>query len=86
MSNAIYKYKNTDNAKDKSSIPYKNNFNNKYFSKKFKTKNSPANKKILNNKQEINHNILFSKENFSIYDSSKYIHCKRHPQNIISYF
>ena len=86
MSNAIYKYKNTDNGKDKSSIPYKNNFNNKYFSKKFKTKNSPANKKILNNKQEINHNILFSKENFSIYDSSKYIHCKRHPQNIISYF
>ena len=86
MSNAIYKYKNTDNGKDKSSIPYKNNFNNKYFSKKFKTKNSPANKKILKNKQEINHNILFSKENFSIYDSSKYIHCKRHPQNIISYF
>ena len=86
MSNAIYKYKNTDNGKDKSSIPYKNNFNNKYFSKKFKTKNSPANKKILNNKQEINHNILFSKENFSINDSSKYIHCKRHPQNIISYF
>lgn len=86
MSNAITKYKNTDNGKDKSSIPYKNNFNNKYFSKKFKTKNSPANKKILNNKQEINHNILFSKENFSIYDSSKYIHCKRHPQNIISYF
>ena len=86
MSNAIYKYKNTDNGKDKSSIPYKNNFNNKYFSKKFKTKNSPANKKILNNKQEINHNILFSKENFSINDSSKFIHCKRHPQNIISYF
>ena len=86
MSNAIYKYKNTDNGKDKSSIPYKNNFNNKYFSKKFKTKNSPANKKILNNKQEINHNILLSKENFSINDSSKYIHCKRHPQNIISYF
>ena len=86
MSNVIYKYKNTDNGKDKSSIPYKNNFNNKYFSKKFKTKNSPANKKILNNKQEINHNILFSKENFSINDSSKYIHCKRHPQNIISYF
>ena len=86
MSNAFYKYKNTDNGKDKSSIPYKNNFNNKYFSKKFKTKNSPANKKILNNKQEINHNILLSKENFSINDSSKYIHCKRHPQNIISYF
>ena len=86
MSNDIYKYKNTDNGKDKSSIPYKNNFNNKYFSKKFKTKNSPANKKILNNKQEINHNILLSKENFSINDSSKYIHCKRHPQNIISYF
>ena len=86
MSNAFYKYKNTDNGKDKSSIPYKNNFNNKYCSKKFKTKNSPANKKILNNKQDINHNILFSKENFSINDSSKYIHCKRHPQNIISYF
>jgi len=86
MSNAFYKYKNTDNGKDKSSIPYKNNFNNKYCSKKFKTKNSPANKKILNNKQDINHNILFSKENFSINDSSKYIHCKRHPQNIINYF
>jgi len=86
MSNSIYKYRTTENGKDKSSIPIKNNFNNKYFSKKYKTKNSPVNKNILNNKQEINHNILFSNENISINEPSKYINCKRHPQNIINYF
>ena len=41
---------------------------------------------ILENKQEINHNILFSNENISINEPSKYINCKRHPQNIINYF
>ena len=86
MSNSILNYKNTENGKDIRPIPTKNNFNNKYYFRKCENKVSPVNKKLLNNKQEINSRITLNNENIPSNDSSKYIHCKRHPQNIINYF
>ena len=81
MSNEIYNYKKTENEKDASYIPIKNIFNNKLIPKKIKRKISPMNNKGNNQSQK-----LLNNENINLNDISKYICCKRHPQNIIKYF
>ena len=81
MSNEIYNYKKTENEKDASCIPIKNIFNNKLIPKKIKRKISPMNNKGNNQSQK-----LLNNENINLNDISKYVSCKRHPQNIIRYF
>ena len=80
MSNSFYIYQNTENGQNKSYIPLRNDLSNKCLIKKNKNKIKHQNK-VDNNFQ-----ILYNSENISNNNVSKYIHCKRHPQNIISFF
>ena len=80
MSNSFYIYQNTENGQNKSYIPTRNDLSNKCLIKKNKNKIKHQNK-VDNNFQ-----ILYNSENISNNNVSKYIHCKRHPQNIISFF
>ena len=82
MSNEIYNYNDTENEKNPCYIPIRS----KFISKKFKRKISPLNNKLMNNKGDAHSQKLLNNENIDLNDISKYVRCKRHPQNIIRYF
>ena len=86
MSDNLYGEETLKNGKDISFIPISKNFVNKCLSKRYKNKTSLTNKRIINNKKETYSQITLNNENMASNETSKYIHCKRHPQNNISYF
>ena len=86
MSNSFCIYQKTENGQNLSKKPIRNYLSNKCFSKQSKNNIFPLNKKLFNNKADIHSQILLNSENIISNDTSKYIHCKRHPENIISFF
>ena len=86
MSNSFYIYQKTENGQNLSSRPIRNYLSNKCLSKNYRNNILPLNQKSLNNKPDIHSQILLNSENILSNDTSKYIKCKRHPDNIISFF
>ena len=83
MSNSFYNYQKVENGQNISSIPLRNFISNKCISKKYKNRIMPINNKIQENKDKNHSQIILNSENIISNDNTKYIHCKRHPKNII---
>lgn len=86
MSSSFCSYQNIENGKNIYPVSFKNNFSEKFPIKKCKNKISPNNKKLPKNNEEIFSKLISNLDKISSKDASKYIHCKRHPQNILSFF
>ena len=86
MSNSFYNYQKVENGQNITSIPLRNFISNKCISKKYKNRILPINNKIQENKDKNHSQIILNSENIISNDDSKYIHCKRHPNNIISFY
>ena len=86
MSNSFYNFQKVENGQNISSIPLRNFISNKCFPKKYKNKILSFNGKIQENNEKNHSQIILNSENIISNDDSKYIHCKRHPKNIISFF
>ena len=86
MSNSFYNYQKVENGQNISSIPIRNFISNKCISKKYKNRIMPINNKIQENKDKNHSQIILNSENIISNDNTKYIHCKRHPKNIISFY
>ena len=86
MSNSFYNFQKVENGQNISSIPLKKFISNKCFPKKYQNRILPINNRIQENKEENHSQIILNSENDISIDNSKYIHCKRHPNNIISFY
>lgn len=88
LNNNNYKKENNKTDKNLFSLPYENTYTEPHI-KKNNNNNfniSPSNKLEIQNNIPIRTQILSNFENNYKNEISKYINCKRHPKNIISFF